>query len=147
MSTTQPTDPTAVDLTGPASDDPEQLRREIESTRADLGDTVAALSEKTDVKAQASAKADELKHKAHEVTDQAKLKAESAGEQVRQNPLPVVAGALLALFVLNKLRRRRKARRQERSRLEDALQHTLSGGVPVAALLVDRSEIPVQPAA
>ena len=32
---------------------PEQVRQEIEQTRAELGDTVAALSEKTDVKAQA----------------------------------------------------------------------------------------------
>jgi len=29
---------------------PEQIRREIEDTRQDLGDTAAALAEKTDVK-------------------------------------------------------------------------------------------------
>lgn len=32
---------------------PEELRREIEQTREELGDTVQALAEKTDVKAQA----------------------------------------------------------------------------------------------
>ncbi len=32
---------------------PEQVREEIEQTRAEFGDTVAALSEKTDVKGQA----------------------------------------------------------------------------------------------
>lgn len=32
---------------------PEQVRADIEHTRAELGDTVAALAEKTDVKAQA----------------------------------------------------------------------------------------------
>jgi gas vesicle protein len=32
---------------------PEQVREEIEETRAELGDTVAALAHKTDVKAQA----------------------------------------------------------------------------------------------
>ena len=43
------------------TDDPEELRRRIEHTREELGETVSALSDKTDVKAQASAKADELK--------------------------------------------------------------------------------------
>jgi transposase-like protein len=32
---------------------PEQVREEIEQTRADLGDTVASIAQKTDVKAQA----------------------------------------------------------------------------------------------
>lgn len=49
------------------SDDPDraaaQLRTEIEDARADLGDTVEALAAKTDVKARAHEKADELKGK------------------------------------------------------------------------------------
>ena len=40
---------------------PEQVRQEIEQTRAELGDTVAALSEKTDVKAQAKRAVTEAK--------------------------------------------------------------------------------------
>jgi predicted phage tail protein len=52
--------------TGPALDadaerTPEQVREEIEQTRAELGDTVAALAEKTDVKAQAQHAADHAK--------------------------------------------------------------------------------------
>ena len=41
--------------------DPDQIRREIESTRQELGDTVAALSAKTDVKAQAKQKVEDTK--------------------------------------------------------------------------------------
>jgi hypothetical protein len=40
---------------------PEQIRADIEDTRRDLGDTVEELAAKTDVKAQAQAKADEIK--------------------------------------------------------------------------------------
>lgn len=40
---------------------PEQVREEIEQTRAELGDTVAALAEKTDVKGQAKHAVDEAK--------------------------------------------------------------------------------------
>ena len=43
---------------------PEQLRAEIEETREDLGDTVEALAAKTDVKARARERADELKRSA-----------------------------------------------------------------------------------
>ena len=39
----------------------EQIERDIEATRADMGDTVEALAEKTDVKAQARKQADEVK--------------------------------------------------------------------------------------
>jgi ElaB/YqjD/DUF883 family membrane-anchored ribosome-binding protein len=40
---------------------PEQVREEIEQTRGELGDTVAALAEKTDVKAQAKQTVDAAK--------------------------------------------------------------------------------------
>lgn len=40
---------------------PEQVREEIEQTRTELGDTVAALAEKTDVKAQAKQTVDTAK--------------------------------------------------------------------------------------
>jgi len=42
----------------------QQLRAEIEATREELGDTVEALAAKTDVKARAREKADELKRNA-----------------------------------------------------------------------------------
>jgi uncharacterized protein DUF3618 len=40
---------------------PEELRREIEETREELGDTAAALAEKTDFKARARERVDGLK--------------------------------------------------------------------------------------
>jgi hypothetical protein len=44
---------TGEELTDGGPRTPEQVREEIEQTRSELGDTVAALAEKTDVKAQA----------------------------------------------------------------------------------------------
>lgn len=92
--------------------DPDQIRREIESTRQELGDTEAALSAKTDVKAQAkqkiedtkttvAEKKDELLGKAKEASPQSAATAASrASEQARQNPLPVAAAGAFALGFL-----------------------------------------------
>ena len=69
---------------------PEELRRDIERTRRELGDTVEQLSQKADVKAQVRAKRDEVEARA------------------RENPLPVGAAAaglvagLLALWVIRR---------------------------------------------
>jgi hypothetical protein len=70
---------------------PEEIRREIERTRRELGDTVDALSHKANVKEQTRIKKDEVQ------------------ERVASNPTPVVAiaGGLLALLVLLRLIRRR----------------------------------------
>lgn len=65
---------------------PEQIRAEIDATREELGDTVEALAEKTDVKAHAQAKI----------------------EEVRRNPKPVaiaVAGIVIVAFLLWRWRR------------------------------------------
>ena len=59
---------------------PEEIRRDIEQTRRELGDTVDALSQKADVK-----------------------------ERVKANPTPLVAGIggfLLLLLLMRILRRR-----------------------------------------
>ncbi len=69
----------------------EELRGDIEDTRRDLGDTVAALAAKTDVKSRASEKANELKRRA------------------RANPVPLAAGT--GAFVLTVLLTRRRGRR------------------------------------
>ena len=121
MSATEPP-PGTTPITPPNGrpDDPEVLREEIAQTREELGDTVAALSEKSDVKAQASAKAEELKAKAREATETARV-------QAQDNPTPFVlaaAGALVALVVLRKLRRRRRNAKLERL-AADLAQRTL----------------------
>jgi hypothetical protein len=77
---------------------PEQIEADIERTRAELGDTVEALAAKTDVKARAQAKADELKEKA----------PESIVDTVRANPAVVIGGAaLIVVFLLGRRSGRR----------------------------------------
>jgi ElaB/YqjD/DUF883 family membrane-anchored ribosome-binding protein len=71
--------------------DTQQLRREIERTRADLGATVEALSHKADVKAHARAKAEQAKSRAQD------------------NPaVPLAAGIGVAIAALWLIRRRRR---------------------------------------
>jgi hypothetical protein len=82
--------------------DTEQLRREIERTRAELGATVEALSHKADVKAHARAKAEQAK-------TQARQKAELARSQAQQKPaVPLAAGIGVAIVALWLIRRRRR---------------------------------------
>lgn len=104
---------------GQMPDDPQQLRADIERTREDLGDTVAALAEKTDVKARAKERVAEVRQtvtqKRSEVAGRASQKrtevmgrareaspesASTAAVQIRdkaqQNPVPFAA---IAAFV------------------------------------------------
>ena len=84
--------------TPPKQTDPEQLRREIEEIRRELGETVAQLAHKADVKAQVREKADEMKAVAERRTpDTARDGAQQVATSARQHPLPLVAGG--ALFV------------------------------------------------
>ena len=68
------------------SDDrtPEEIRREIEETRQDLGDTAAALAAKTDVKARAKEKVGRAKQTASEKVDSVKQTASAKKETVSQ---------------------------------------------------------------
>lgn len=76
---------------------PEEIQREIEATRAELGDTVEALADKADVKGRAKERIDELKARAPDG-------AQQAGEKARQNPLPLaVGGALVAGFLIGRM--------------------------------------------
>ena len=70
---------------------PEEIRLEIERTRRELGDTVDALSHKTNVK------------------EQARLKKDEVQERVSANPTPLIAviGGGLALLLLLRMMRRR----------------------------------------
>ncbi len=99
--------------------DPEQIEREIEKTREDLGDTVEALAQKTDVKAQAKQRLEETKasvaDKKDELLGRAKQASpESASEaatqvshRARENPLPVAAaGAFVAGFLFGRISKR-----------------------------------------
>jgi ElaB/YqjD/DUF883 family membrane-anchored ribosome-binding protein len=104
--------------------EPEQIEAEIAQTREDLGDTVAALAGKTDVKAQAKQKADETRTAAQEKASEtaaaarrtlqsAPERATQAGDRVRTaaqaNPAAAVAaasaGALVLLLLLRARRR------------------------------------------
>jgi hypothetical protein len=102
------------------SREPEQIRREIESTRVELGDTVAALAEKADVKAQAQKKVAGVKHsvgakrqqlmgKARENSpDSAGSAASTVARKARENPVPVglLGGFAAGLLVGRVLGRR-----------------------------------------
>lgn len=128
--------PTKDEVTEPESGDeaarsPEVIKAEIAETREELGDTVAALAEKADVKAQAKKKATETKTDVQEkvagATENARAKAQSfsgraqeaapesataAATQARQvardNPVEAATiGALLFGFVIGWLIARR----------------------------------------
>ena len=95
-----------------------RLHDEIEQTRGELGDTVQALAAKTDVKAQAKHKVEEIKGKVSEKTGQLKDKAQavtpehaqSSASQLpataREHPLVLgLATGLLAGYLIGRTRR------------------------------------------
>ena len=91
---------------------PEQIREEIEATRQELGETVAALSAKADVKAQARQKVEETKatiaDKKDDLLGKAKETSPRSGatvvsrvsERARQNPVPFAAAGAFAFGFL-----------------------------------------------
>jgi Protein of unknown function (DUF3618) len=100
------------------SQDPEQIKQQIEETREELGDTVEALAAKTDVKAQAKRKVEETKAsvaskkeellgKAREASPESAVSvASGATQKAREKALPVaVAGAFALGFVAGRLTR------------------------------------------
>ena len=92
--------------------DPQEIQREIEKTRQDVGDTVEALAEKADVKAQAKRKIDEAKAtvfvKKAELLGKAKgaspanatAAATRASQKAGENALPLAAVAAFAFGFL-----------------------------------------------
>jgi len=101
-------------------DDPAELRADIERTRQDLGDTVAALAEKTDVKARARDKVSEVKQNVNDKRTELMGKAResspdganSAAVQVRtkaqENPIPTAAlAAFVGGFLFGRITKRR----------------------------------------
>ncbi len=102
---------------------PQELRANIEETREQLGDTVEALAEKTDVKAQARRRLHSMKGAAEQKRQQVQAKAKAATPEsanagmqqvastARQNPIPVAAlGAFLAGLLMG--RRTKPSRRR-----------------------------------
>ena len=65
--------------------DPERIKEEIEQTREELGNTVAALSEKTDVKKQAKRKVADTKAKATAKKDELAGKVKQAAPASAQD--------------------------------------------------------------
>lgn len=119
--TTVPETPTSGARGEPASPETEQIQRDIEQTREQLGNTVEALAAKSDVKAQAQQKVEETKAAVMEKKDELLGKAraaspESAGAaasnaaaQARENPLPVAAvGAFVGGFLFGRVTKRRR---------------------------------------
>ena len=62
--------------------DPDQIEREIEQTREELADTVAAVADKADVKKQARAKVEETKERAKAKVTGAKEAAEAKKDEI-----------------------------------------------------------------
>jgi transcriptional regulator with XRE-family HTH domain len=99
-----------------ATGNPDEIRDQIQLTREELGQTVEALAEKTDVGAQArrkleetratvTEKREEILGKVKEVSpDSAAAAAAQASRAAQRNPLPLVlAAALIAGFALGRI--------------------------------------------
>jgi hypothetical protein len=97
---------------------PEQIQADIEQTREEVGDTVEQLARKTDVKAHAQERVEEIKHDVRQKAEQLKGKASSSTpdgaqqggkqvvETVRSNPAPfALAGAVLLGYLIGRGRR------------------------------------------
>jgi len=115
-----PVDPAEADQQQPQSRSPEEIRADIEQTREEVGDTVEALAAKTDVKAQAKQRIEQIKGNVRQRGETLKTKAQSTTPQsaqqssqqvvakVREHPAPVaLGGAMLLAFVLGRLTGRR----------------------------------------
>ena len=79
---------------------PEEIRADIEQTREEVGDTVEALAAKSDVKARARERVDEVKAKAKASTPES---GQEVVAKVRENPAPLVLGAaVLVAFLIGR---------------------------------------------
>ena len=104
---------------GGAAREPQVIREDIETTRREMGDTVEALAEKTDVKAQTQRKVAEVRRvidaKRGELLGRARGAApEGAGsaagalqDKARENPVAVaLAGAFAAGLIFGRITKR-----------------------------------------
>jgi Protein of unknown function (DUF3618) len=96
------------ELTNGDGRDPDAIRRHIEATRAELGDTVAALAVKADVKSQAR---ERMQAKRAQMASRMPRSAGQAVAALRRVPPPVAALGVLAIGVLvGRVTARRKRR-------------------------------------
>ena len=87
---------------------PDELRRQIERTRHQLGDTVEQLASKMDVKGRARARADDLRDKAGAMTVQLRSSAAHAGRTgVRYRRPALITGAAAGAVVVASVMMRR----------------------------------------
>jgi Protein of unknown function (DUF3618) len=138
MSTNDPVGPQETDIAT------EQLRTDIEQTRAQLGDDVTALNEKVNPRARFSRAVGTARGNVASATSRARhaapRTARQAGQTVRDNPVPVAAGALAvagaaatALFV-----RRRAAKAEAARKRAAAGPWSALAGAAATALLARR---------
>lgn len=102
---------------GPAGDDAQQLREEIERTREHLGETVEQLAARLDVKGRARAEAAELTDRVKRAGTRARQAAPGYAKRAlaqgtkkareQRVPLSVAAGVILAVFLVIWQRRKR----------------------------------------
>jgi hypothetical protein len=79
----------------------DDIEADIERTRAELGQTVEALSAKMDVKGQAQAKVDETKQKAQAKVDDTRQRVVATAQTAKQKPaVPAAAIAVVAALVV-----------------------------------------------
>jgi Protein of unknown function (DUF3618) len=86
--------------------DPEAIRREIEETRDDMGNTLDALGYKADVKSRAKDKVRGVVGRADEATPssgEVKAKGRQAVSTAQENPLGLAFGAVAAGFIAGML--------------------------------------------
>jgi Protein of unknown function (DUF3618) len=83
---------------------PEEIEADIERTRRDMGDTVAAVAEKADVKGQAKAKVEDAKARIKAAApDSAGGSAGTVGRVASENRRPlIIGGAVLVAFLLGR---------------------------------------------
>lgn len=100
-----------------------QLQEDIEQTREDLGETVGALAAKLDVKARARQRAQAVRAKAGDLTEQARKTAadpEKSAKFKQGGAALAGTGAVVALIWVMRRRRARPMTRWEKARFRAA---------------------------
>lgn len=97
----------ADETVGERASEPDELRRDIVETREELGETVEALAQKTDVKGRAKAKLAQTGEDAKATVDETREKVSDAiPEEAPRRPLLLVSLAVLGGLVVWRLAKR-----------------------------------------